>query len=1398
MKKKSFWSIVENNGLASNIVYTGILSLIGLCASKIWNDTIVSIFLAVSFLVFGWVAYFLWYRRECFWAKECGFKPPSLNRSEIFLPFYNVNDENVRAHLHVQVKSWCYGESASDSCIYYLKGKKNIGRTSIVLHAALCDGIDRERNSKVQFYLSNGICSENKDEAYKEWLSDLSHWLKSLSKNKRYVVLLASSQIKVSDLQELWQKSKKLGKHICFVVKTIDNEYRKGLSLGNVDFEEFDIPELTPMECYYFLEQYAEKIGNEKRFAEIKEKYKAFGDKEEYGKWFKLCSEGKPEKLIRFFELNMGSSEKTLKAFFEAIQNKVDQLNPEELAFLWGLCVEWKFAEQIKSGYYNVKIKELADVFKGLGQDSNPCSLAQVLCGWFSEEISCSDLGEKLRESTVQVPYEFFVASLGVTNDEINGIGISFKTMIANWVRFIVAKEDPDAKKGYADIIANAMVDSLFYSGFMGQSSTGEQVKYYLNSIDKLEKSVGSSEKGCSFIAALREMFCAKVFDACIEGMGMAEDENIIDDIVVILRTWESRKDIQKFVEYLEVALPMFAIMDFSPKIVDVVSGLEKLVKDVPKVSESDKIDSRIMPLAVGLWFLCGLRDEHRIASFEEVVRQCAERIDGGTEIFEVMKESMFYYCEDNFDGFYDASYKLFRLFDGRKEWNSVKVVLASELVECHQALCIDNTNNLESCDNDNGGYQEELCDETEETAEYLEDNGEMNEAWRWLLNEIKACKFAYDVDDRLLKTVCLKIMLRISYFKYSENDSCNPWLINTDSENDKIQLFVTNIGDEVSESSVQDYCVSSLSPNDILRFMPEIVTHYSNCVLSANNRGLRADEEKLKNGWGQIYKVATTENWFESINTRSKCQALYYSSKIVRDVMDLDEQNAFCNRVRRLCDDVIESKSKWYHCLVLRTLRNIIKDKHLLSADGMAEFVYDFLFKRYPGVLRNNYISDLLHDYYRLDYWYDCAMEWFTDYLGDVTYKYEPFDVFGSIVEVFCDEVDFKDYQGGRIVVKVGCENDEKSPEEIYEKFIAQINGEYGDKLIAAFDRLLGDTWNKFAGNMAMPLTLKFLEVCCDANVISILRNYFKKIEESDEEGDIDGYTFYKISSSILRLKVACLNKELSHNDLTLISNLMDVCGSSEDYTAIAFYQCFKLECMLQNGPLAKKYREFCWRWNTEIEKDVKSYLDDDSEKDVWNEKDFLRAIWDSPDSIYKSIGNAYQKKMFDRLEVIWSKYASGWVEDMCRDWFYVVGTMIVYGNLRNSSESMLSRLEEMFFSDEFKNSCPFYSVIEILEKLVVVRNHRRLDDFLKMCELAGKYRKCIELLSYQNVSNNLIDGNNIVQPSDKIKKIKSIVDRWPPGKQNSQAWTMDPQKWMHDIKDESMKYRRDNELRK
>jgi len=69
---------------------------------------------------------------------------------------------------------------------------------------------------------------------------------------------------------------------------------------------------------------------------------------------------------------------------------------------------------------------------------------------------------------------------------------------------------------------------------------------------------------------------------------------------------------------------------------------------------------------------------------------------------------------------------------------------------------------------------------------------------------------------------------------------------------------------------------------------------------------------------------------------------------------------------------------------------------------------------------------------------------------------------------------------------------------------------------------------------------------------------------------------------------------------------------------------------------------------------------------------------------------------------------------------------------------------------------------------------------------------------LSYQNVSNNLIDGNNIVQPSDTITKIKSIVDCWPSGKQNSQAWTMDPQKWMHDIKDESMKYRRDNELRK
>lgn len=1391
MKKKSFWSIVENNGLASNIVYTGILSLIGLCASKIWNDTIVSIFLAVSFLVFGRVVYFLWYRRECFWAKECGFKPPSLNRSEIFLPFYNVNDENVRAHLHVQVKSWCYGESASDSCIYYLKGKKNIGRTSIVLHAALCDGIDRERNSKVQFYLSNGICGENKDEAYKEWLSDLSHWLKSLSKNKRYVVLLASSQIKVSDLQELYQKSKKLGKHICFVVKNIDNEYGEGLSLGNVDIEEFNISELTPMECYYFLEQYAEKIGNEKRFAEIKEKYKAFGDKEEYGKWFKLCSEGKPEKLIRFFELNMGSSEKTLKAFFEAIQNKVDKLNPEELAFLWGLCVEWKFAEQIKSGD-DVKIEELVDVFKGVDLKSNPCSLAKVvLCGGrdsFPRVISCHNLGEIFRKSTVQVPYEFFVASIGVTNDEKNGNEISFNAMIADWVRFIVAKEDPDAKKGYADIIANAMVDSLFYSGFMGQSSTGEQVKYYLNSIDTLEESVGSSEKGCSFIATLREMFCAKVLDACIEGMGMAEDENIIDDIVVILRTWENRNDILKFVEYLEVTLPMFAIMDFNPKIVEVFSGLENLVKAVPNDSESDNIDSRLMPLAVGLWFLCGLRDEHRIASFEEVVRQCAKRIGGGTEIFEVMHESIFYLDENNFDGFYATSYKLFKLLEGRKEWNSVKVVLALELVELHQALCIDNTNNLELCDNDNGEYQEELCDETEEASEDLEDNAEMNEAWHWLLNEIRACKFAYDVDDRLLKTVCLKIMLRISYFKYSENDSCNPWLINTDSENDKIQLFITNIGDEVSESGVQDYCVSSLSPNDILRFMPEIVTHYSNCVLSANNRGLRTDEEKLKNGWLQIYKVATTENWFESINTRSKCQALYCSSKIVRDVMDLDEQNAFCNRVRRLCDDVIESKSKWYHCLVLRTLRNIIKDKHLLSADGMAEFVYDFVFQKYPAVLRN--------DSSNLDYWYDCAMEWFTDCLGDVTYKYEPFDVFGSIVEVFCDEVDFKDCQGGSSVVKDGCENDEKSPEEIYEKFTMHIDGKYGDKLVSAFEDFLDDFWNKSSDIMAMPLTVKFVEVCCDSNVISILENYFSKIEESDEGwGECRKFG---IIGRVLRLKVNCLNRDLNHDDLSLVSNLMDRCDSSEDYIDINFYNSLKLECVLQNGPLSKKYQEFCQKWNIEIVKIVKSYLDDDSEKDVWNEKKFLRAIWDKPNSIYESIGNAYQKKMFDRLEVIWSKYASGWVEDMCRDWFYVVGKMIVYGNLLNSSESMLSRLEEMFFSGEFENSCPFYSVIEILEKLVVVRNHRLLDDFLKMCELAGKYRKDIELLSYQDVSNNVIDGNNIVQPSDTITKIKSIVDCWPSGNQNSQAWTMDPQKWMHDIKDESMKYRRDNELRK
>jgi hypothetical protein len=110
-----------------------------------------------------------------------------------------------------------------------------------------------------------------------------------------------------------------------------------------------------------------------------------------------------------------------------------------------------------------------------------------------------------------------------------------------------------------------------------------------------------------------------------------------------------------------------------------------------------------------------------------------------------------------------------------------------------------------------------------------------------------------------------------------------------------------------------------------------------------------------------------------------------------------------------------------------------------------------------------------------------------------------------------------------------------------------------------------------------------------------------------------------------------------------------------------------------------------------------------------------------------------------------------------------------------------MLNLLEEMLFSGEFEDSCPFCSVVEILEKLVVVRNHRRLDDFFKMCELADKYRKYIELLSCQIGSNNLIDGNNIVQPSDKIKKIKSIVDRWPPEEQTT---TQDIGESIHNIR--------------
>ena len=157
MKKYSFWNWVANNGVMSNLVsgaiVSAIIALIWFVVGKIVDNPAVSaaaaIIAAIVAFIIAWLSFWRSHSGEKFWSCESGFitVPSSrIDNDKFFADKFETGDVRVRQSLQDWIAEWidsvddvngCEIETHGTSKICVISGKQNVGRTSVVVHAAL-------------------------------------------------------------------------------------------------------------------------------------------------------------------------------------------------------------------------------------------------------------------------------------------------------------------------------------------------------------------------------------------------------------------------------------------------------------------------------------------------------------------------------------------------------------------------------------------------------------------------------------------------------------------------------------------------------------------------------------------------------------------------------------------------------------------------------------------------------------------------------------------------------------------------------------------------------------------------------------------------------------------------------------------------------------------------------------------------------------------------------------------------------------------------------------------------------------------------------------------------------------------------------------------------------------
>ena len=1087
----------------------------------------------------------------------------------------------------------------------------------------------------------------------------LAKWIRATKRKKRYIMLISSRNISVEDVLPARELANSLCKKICFILKDPKPFISDGDNSNSED-KRFDIRELTPEECQTFLYKYASKADRLAEYAELKKSYNDREGKEDYGNWFRNCSGGRPSRLISFFNYSGRSRSEILREWQTEMPLKIGNdvvLGETELAFLWCLCVERRRVASCNSN----GVVDVNEICKRVG-GKDPTGLAQKL---FKVELtggrSVSVLDGYFSSSVVQIPQEAFISSFGYWD------GVSkCQGGIADWIRSILQDKDASINaQDYVEILAEAIIESLMTAGFLSTTRHVTDIKESMSAICSLESHVGVSGdqivdvKIKRFFDDLKGRFVHRIVDECLEDVGFGGDANIVSVISTVLDMCDDRK---QFFAYYALALPLFGLLICNPITLSPIKKFIHMVYDVREGELAEDEQAVVYVLLHETYFLCSIRlaysGKDNIEQFfsdpkNVLVSMIKTYAKNGDKISDAIINLVICFDQHDVQSFAVKIKEILKIMQG-SQWDGLKVIIAIAL------------------------------------AYISTPNAKIDDAvLKKFLDDMEKCRLELDPEQKIVTAARFSVMMRRAFYRYRDNDSIDPWIIDI-GEDETDQDGEKSISVRLGRTNRRRQHVSGLNPNDLLRCLPVIVRQFAECTC-LKKRGLAEYEKVLEEDWRKINRIVTDEKWFESINRRSRCWIMFWSSMVVRDVMDEVEQRRFLERVKILCEEVLARKdgqdSLWYRLLTLRTVENVIKDKQLLNK--IAPFIYKFILDDYRCIIDRDCG-------YELQAWYRCAMGFFDDYLGVVSVAHEPIEIFKSMLITILDRQ---------------VESDSDIINE-YLKCHLEKRGSFDD----AFVEMLLDIWNMNCDN-TIPLnspSRRFIESFFDGDFIEQLQ---LELDNSKKEDAIfDGCSlrnFLSIAPRVVALHVdwgSCVGNRA----LRIMSNCMDMCGTIDDYSAF----CGQIRLVLGKvDNMIPDHNEFADKCKNFLEKWDRIGADAFSDGINWEcdnaaeEQLLLQRLWACPNEYYNYFSDETRLKLFEHLEYVLDRFSSKWQEGLRSDWYHVITSLITVDCLGECPESLLSKLEQLYFNGDIEKYCPKVRVekhwiVFILLALGMIRN--------------------------------------------------------------------------------------------